>query len=98
MKISLATNCSGPNPDLPLSRKVQLTGGICAAKASRHLPGLLCGRFHDPEYVHIIIPGVSIRSRRKFCIQEVLMHVTAVRSYNALFGLLIITPDTVYSL
>jgi hypothetical protein len=51
---------------------MQSTAGICAAKAVvQHL----CERFHDPDNVHIFIPGVSILSRRKFCVQEVLMHM-----------------------
>ena len=68
--------------------KAQLPAGICAAKTSRHSPGLLCKRFHDPENVHVFIPGVSILSRRKFCIQEVLMHICLPASYpNAFLGL-----------
>ena len=42
-------------------KKVQLTAGIYAAKASRHLPGHLCERFYDPGNKHVFIPGVSIR-------------------------------------
>jgi hypothetical protein len=59
-------------PTEQLTQKVQLTAGICAAKA---LVQLLCERFHDPENVHVFIPGVSILSRRNFCVQEVLMHM-----------------------
>ena len=55
-----------------LTQKVQLTAGICAAKA---LVQLLCEPFHDPDNAHILIPGVSILSRHKFCVQEVLMYV-----------------------
>jgi hypothetical protein len=68
---------------------MQLTAGICAAKASRHAPGHLCERFHDPENIHIFIPGFSIRYRRKFCVQEVLMHMCLPPFYpNAFFGLM----------
>jgi hypothetical protein len=68
---------------------MQLTAGICAAKASRHVPGLLCERFHDPDNVHIFIPGVSILYRRKFCVQEVLMHMCLPLFYpNVFFGLI----------
>ena len=68
-----------------LTQKVQLTAGICAAKA---LVQYLCKRFHDPENVHIFIPGVSILDRHKFCVQEVLMHVCLLSFLrNALFGL-----------
>jgi hypothetical protein len=63
-----------------------LTAGICAAKA---LVQLLCGRFHNSENVHVFIPGVSILSRRKFCVQEVLMHMCLLPFYpNAFFGLI----------
>jgi len=41
--------------EINLARKVQLTAGICAAKA---LVQHLCERFHDPDNVHIFIPGV----------------------------------------
>jgi hypothetical protein len=69
-----------------LTRKVQLTAGICAAKA---LVQHLCKRFHNPENVHIFIPGVSILYRHKFCVQEVLMHVCLPSSFpNAFFGLM----------
>jgi len=72
------------NAELGLAQKVQLTAGICATKA---LVQLLCERFHDPETVHIFIPGVSILSRRKFCVQEVLMHMCLLSFHrNALFG------------
>jgi hypothetical protein len=37
-----------------LTKKVQLTAGICAAKA---LVQHLCERFHDPENVHILSPA-----------------------------------------
>jgi len=69
-----------------LTLKVQLTAGICAAKA---LVQHLCERFYDPENVHIFIPGFSIHSRRKFCVQEVLMHMCLLSFHlNALFGLM----------
>ena len=52
--------------------KMQLTAGICAAKA---LVQHLCERFNDPDNVHIFIPSVEILYRLKFCIQEVLMYM-----------------------
>jgi len=55
-----------------LTQKVQLTAGICAAKA---LMQHLCERFHDMDNAHVFIPGVSIHSRHKSCVQEVLMHM-----------------------
>jgi len=51
---------------------MQLTAGICAAKA---LVQHLCDRFHDPENVQVFISGDLILSRRKFCVQEVLLHI-----------------------
>jgi len=37
--------------------------------------------------VHVLIPGVSIRFRRNFCVQEVLMHICLPSLHpNALFG------------
>jgi len=69
-----------------LTQKVQLTAGMYAAKA---LVQHLCERFHDPENGHIFIPGFSIDSRRKFCVQEVLMHMCLLSFHrNALFGLM----------
>jgi hypothetical protein len=41
-------------PLLSLTRKVQLTAGIYAAKA---LEQHLCRRFHVPKNAHVIIPG-----------------------------------------
>jgi hypothetical protein len=35
--------------------KMQLAAGICAVKASRHVPGLLCERFHDLDNIEIFI-------------------------------------------
>jgi len=71
-----------------LAQKVQLTAGIYAVKASRHVPGHLCERFHDPNNGHFFIPGVPILSRGKFCVQEVLLHICLLPSHlNALFGL-----------
>jgi len=65
---------------------MQLTAGICAAKA---LVQLLGERFQDPDNVHIFIPGFSILSRRKFCVQEVLMHRCLPPFYpNAFFELI----------
>jgi hypothetical protein len=65
---------------------MQLTVGRCAAKA---IVQHLCERFHDPGNVHIFIPGVSILSRRKSCVQEVLMHICLLSFHlNALFGLI----------
>ena len=49
-----------------------MMAGICAAKA---LVQLLCRRFHDPVNVQVHIHCVEIPSRRKFCVQEVLMHM-----------------------
>ena len=67
--------------------------GICPAKASRRLPGHICECFHAPENVHIFIPGVSILSRRKFCVQEVLLHMCLLSFHlNALFGLMHCSP------
>jgi hypothetical protein len=63
-----------------------MTAGICAAKASRRLPGHLCERFHTPGNVHVFIAGVSILSRRTICVQEVLMHMCLLSFLrNALF-------------
>jgi hypothetical protein len=77
-----------------INPKVQLTVGICAAKASRHAPGLLCRRFHDPKNVHVFIPGISILFRRTFCVQEVLMHMCLPSFYpNAFFGLMEFGPN-----
>jgi hypothetical protein len=62
-----------------------LTAGIYAAKA---LLLLLRGRFHDTENVQVLIPGVPKLSRRKFSVQEVLMHMCLPSlPINALFGL-----------
>jgi hypothetical protein len=78
---------AGKPLSLSLTQIVQLTAGICAAKA---LVQHLCKRFHNPENVHIFIPGVSIRYRHKFCVQEVLMHVCLPSFHpNALLGLII---------
>jgi rare lipoprotein A len=64
---------------------MRLTAGICAAKA---LVQLLCERFHDPDNVHVFIPGVSIHYRHKFCVQEVLMHMCLPPFYlNTFFRL-----------
>ena len=62
--------------------------GTCAAKA---IVQHLCERFHDPENEQVFIPSVSILYKRKFCVQEVLMHM-CLPSFpiNALFGLIII--------
>jgi hypothetical protein len=57
------------------TQKVQLTAGMCAAKASRHVPGHLCGRLHDPDNVQVYILSVEILYRRKSCVQEVLLHM-----------------------
>jgi hypothetical protein len=58
--------------------------------SAKALVQLLCERFHDPENGHIFIPGVSILSRRKFCVQEVLMHMCLLSFHrNALFGLIL---------
>jgi hypothetical protein len=35
----------------------------------------LCGRFHDPDNVHVFIPGILILSRPKSCVQEVLLQI-----------------------
>jgi len=68
-----------------LTQKLQLTAGMYAAKA---LVQHLCERIHDPENVHVFIPGFSIRYRRKFCVQEVLMNIYLPSFHlNALFGL-----------
>jgi hypothetical protein len=65
---------------------MQLTAGIFAEKA---LVQHLCERFHDPDNVHIFILSVSILCRRKFCVQEVLMHMCLPPFYpNAFFGLI----------
>jgi hypothetical protein len=66
-----------------LTQKVQLTAGIYAAKA---LVQLLRERFHDPETVHIFIPGVLILYRRKFCVQEVLMHICLLSTFRVNMG------------
>jgi hypothetical protein len=41
------------------TQKIQLTAGICAAKTSRHLPGHLCERFHDPKNVHVLFKALD---------------------------------------
>jgi hypothetical protein len=63
---------------------MQSTAGIYAAKA---LVQHLCERFHDLDNVHIFTPGFPIHNRRKFCIQEVLLHRCLPPFYpNAFFG------------
>jgi hypothetical protein len=41
--------------DFPFTQKMQLTAGIYTAKA---LVQHLCGRFNDPENVHIFMLGI----------------------------------------
>jgi hypothetical protein len=40
------------NSSIMLTRKMQLTAGMCAAKA---LVQLLCERFNDPDFLHVFI-------------------------------------------
>jgi hypothetical protein len=63
---------------------IGLTAGIYAAKA---LVQHLCECFNDPDKLHVFILSVQIPYRRKFCIQEVLMHICLPCFYpHAVFG------------
>jgi hypothetical protein len=53
----------------------KMTTGIYAAKA---LEQHLCKRLDDTDSLHVFILSVLIRYGRKFCIQEVLLHMPAV--------------------
>ena len=77
-----------------LTQKVQFTAGIYAAKASRHLPGHLCKRFHDPK-TGIFYPWrFDTLQTHILCVQEVLMYMCLLSFHlNALFGL---TPVAIY--
>jgi hypothetical protein len=64
---------------------MQLMTGMCAAKT---LEQHLCKRFNDLDSLHVFILIVYVLYRRKFCIQEVLMHIRLSSFYpNAFFGL-----------
>jgi hypothetical protein len=71
-----------------INPKKQLTAGICAAKA---LVQHLCERLNDSDDVQVDILSGQMLYSRKFCIQEVLMHMClpslkAIETINIFFG------------